>query len=92
MPKNFQDIADRLLRVRKILGLSQTEFARRAGIGVTTMNNWEGGDYRVSLNGALRLRETYGLPLDFIYCGNVDMLPNKIASDLRLIPRESHSK
>ena len=92
MPKPYQDIADRLVEVRKILGLSQAEFARRAKIGVTTMNNWEGGDYRVSLNGGLKLRKTYGLPLDFIYCGSVDMLPNKIAAALGSSPRDNHSR
>lgn len=92
MTATYSDIADRLVEVRKILGLSQAEFARNAKIGVTTMNNWEGGDYRVSLNGALKLRETYGLPLDFIYCGSVAMLPNRIASALRSRPRDSHSK
>lgn len=92
MTKPYEDIALRLIAAREALGLSQAEFARRARIGVTTMNNWESGDYRVSLNGALRLRETYGLSLDFIYCGNIDMLPNKIASALRSSPRERASR
>ena len=92
MTKPYQDIAIRLLEVREALGLSQADFARGAKIGIPTMANWESGVYRVSLNGALKLRETYGLPLDFIFCGNVDMLPSKIASALRSSPRESHSK
>lgn len=92
MARPYDDIAERLREAREALGLSQAEFARRARIGKNTMNNWESGDYRVSLNGALKLRETYGLPLDFIYCGNVDMLPNKIASAFRDKPRDSHSK
>ena len=80
--KPYQDIAERLISVRRALGLTQTEFARRAGINITTMNNWEGGGYRISLNGALRLRQAYGLPLDYIYCGDMSLLPNKIASAL----------
>ena len=92
MPKQYQDIADRLIEVREILGMNQVQFARKAKLGARRLNNWETGRYRISLNGALRLRETYGLPLDFIYCGSVDMLPNKIASALASSPRDNHSR
>ena len=92
MTKPYQDIATRLIEVRKILGLSQADFARGAKIGIPTMANWESGVYRVSLNGALKLRETYGLSLDFMFCGNVEMLPSKIASALRSRPRDINSK
>lgn len=54
--------------------LAQGAFAEGAGLVRTTYVSWETGGSRVSLNGALALRETYGLPLDFLYCGNSDML------------------
>ena len=92
MLRPYQDIADRLVEVRTILGLTQAQFARTAGLGVRRLNNWETGRYRISLNGALKLREIYGLPLDFIYCGSVEALPNNIASALGSSPRDNHSR
>ncbi len=92
MTRPYQDIADRLVEARTILGMSQVQFARKANLSARRLNNWETGRYRISLNGALRLREIYGLPLDFIYCGNVDMLPNKIAEALASSPRDTHSR
>lgn len=73
--KPFGDIAERLRWHRDLLGLTQKEYAERIGQKRPALNNWESGDYRLSLDGALALRETYGLSLDFMYSGNADTLP-----------------
>lgn len=65
----YQDIAERIVWHRRLEGLDQKEYARRAGVSRSALNNWEGGNYRVSIDGALALRRTYGLSLDFIYEG-----------------------
>ena len=91
----FSDIAERLLLVRTALGgkdQSQKEYAETAGIPAKTYNNWETGNFRISLDGALKLREAYGVPLDFVYCGGmVDKLPEKVRNALRSRPRDNHS-
>lgn len=91
----FSDIAERLILVRTALaekGQSQKEFAEAAGIPAKNYNNWESSNFRISLDGALKLREAYGVPLDFIYCGGmVDRLPEKVRSALRSMPRDNHS-
>jgi len=95
MNKPYSDIAARLVLIRKAVsaaGQSQTAYAAAAGIPINTYNNWESGDHRISLNGALKLRTAYGVPLDFIYCGGqVDALPEKIRKAVIESPRESHS-
>lgn len=83
--------ANRLRAVRAFVGISQGEFAERAGIGKTTYNNYETAAQRPSLNAAIRLRETYGISLDFIYCGSLDTLPHKMAVALSSKPAVSAS-
>jgi len=71
----FGDIADRLIWHRTFEGLDQKAYAERAGLKRAQLSNWETGSYRLSLDGALALRATYGLSLDFIYAGNAETLP-----------------
>ncbi|MCG7574876.1 helix-turn-helix domain-containing protein [Phaeobacter sp. CNT1-3] len=73
--KPFSDIAARLKWHRALEGLNQADYASKAGLKRAQLNNWESGDYRLSLDGALALRDTYGLSLDFLYVGIADALP-----------------
>jgi len=87
----YADIANRLIAVREVYELNAREFAERAGIDPTRYYKFETGDNRISVDGALMLRETYNLPLDFIYCGSIDALPHKLAVAVSSSPRDSHS-
>jgi DNA-binding XRE family transcriptional regulator len=73
--KPFGDIAARVRWHRDLLGMTQKEYAEKIGQKRATLNNWESGDYRLSLDGALALRKAYGLSLDFMYEGIADALP-----------------
>ena len=79
MKKNdrpFTDIAERIVWHREIVeSLNQKEYAYRAGVTRSSLNNWESGDYRLSIDGALALRKTFGLSLDFLYAGEDETLP-----------------
>jgi transcriptional regulator with XRE-family HTH domain len=78
-----QQIGLRLRITREAFGLPQGEFAKRAGIEPNTYNNWETGDRVPDLTYALRLCETYGLTLDWIYRGEIKGLPFQLGDDLR---------
>lgn len=71
----FGDIAERLRWHRTLEGLEQRDYAARAGLKRSQLSNWESGDYRLSLDGARSLRQTYGLSLDFLFEGIDDALP-----------------
>ena len=71
----YADIAERLRWHRELEKLDQRDYAARAGLTRSTVNNWESGAYRLSIDGALALRRTYGLSLDFMYEGIDDALP-----------------
>ena len=53
--KPFADIAERLRWHRALMGMTQDEYAARIGQKRAALNNWEGGAYRLSLDGALAL-------------------------------------
>lgn len=90
--KPFADIAARIQWHRSVEGLSQEDYAARAGIKRSQLSNWESGAQRVSVDGALALRRTYGLSLDFIYEGIDDALPMTLRAALRDKPAVSASK
>ncbi|WP_068001494.1 helix-turn-helix transcriptional regulator [Pseudovibrio axinellae] len=87
----FAEIAIRLRAVETYVGMSQKEFSESAGVQQKSMSQWQSGDFRISIQGALKLRERYGISLDFIYCGNIDALPTKMANELSSILRDSIS-
>lgn len=72
----YADIAERLRWHRdEITGLTQKDYAEKIGTKRPAYSQWEAGLQRLSLNGALSLRRTYGLSLDFLYEGIDDALP-----------------
>jgi len=73
--KPYADIAERLRWHRELIGLSQADYAERINTKRSAYSLWEAGSHRLSLNGALALRQTFGLSLDFMYEGIDDALP-----------------
>jgi DNA-binding XRE family transcriptional regulator len=71
----YADIAERLLWHRTMLGLTQDQYATKIGTKRAAYSLWEAGSHRLSLNGALALRKTFGLSLDFMFEGIDDALP-----------------
>lgn len=88
----YADIAARIVWHRQLEGLTQKQYAERAGLKRNQLSNWETGEQRVSIDGAVALRRTYGLSLDFIYEGIEDALPMTLRAALRDNPLVSHSK
>lgn len=88
----FSDIAARIRWHRRLEGANQTDYAKRAGVKRSQLSNWETGQQRVSIDGAIALRRTYGLSLDFIYEGIDDALPMTLRKALRESPDVIASK
>lgn len=85
-PKPFADIAERLAWHRDLLGLTQAQYAKKIGTKRSAYSLWEAGSHRLSLNGALALRERFGLSLDFMYEGIDDALPMTLRNAWRERP------
>lgn len=81
--ESMEAIAARLEAVRAVLQIkTRREFAERAGISQQLYSDWINLRKAVSRPSASKLVETYDLSLDFIYRGNKDALPHRIAKDL----------
>lgn len=91
-PKPYADIAERLIWLRSLEGMTQKEYAAAIGVKRPALNNWESGAYRLSLDGALAIQARFGVSLDFMYCGNDAALDMTIRKAWRSRPRESTSR
>jgi transcriptional regulator with XRE-family HTH domain len=82
--RTLDAIASRLRVTREALGIKkQKEFAERAGISPNTYNQWEKGRVYPDLQYMIRLRDEYGISLDWIYLGDPSGLPYQIARLLK---------
>ena len=77
-----ESVAARLQRVREVMDLSKRDFAERAGMSEQSYGPFENAKRPLSLEAAKKLRKAYGLSLEFLYFGNTDALPHKIAKAL----------
>lgn len=90
--KPYGEIAARIRWHRKLENLSQADYAKSINAKRSQVSNWETGEQRISIDGAIELRKTYGLSLDFIYEGIEDALPMTLRAALRDNPLVNASK
>lgn len=79
MPTSLKSISGRLIATRLAKGLKQSEFADRAGVARNTYNQYEKGISRPQIDEAIKLCETHGLTLEWIYRGISSGLPSDLA-------------
>jgi transcriptional regulator with XRE-family HTH domain len=84
-------VARRLVLTRAALGgLTQTEFARRAGLKGNAYNQYETATNRPSIEAADALCRTYNLTMDWIYRGDKSGLADRLSTALHaLIDQQS---
>jgi transcriptional regulator with XRE-family HTH domain len=80
--KSADPVARRLGLTREILGLTEKEFAERAGVVLTRYHLWETGRIPISLSSAMALCAAHGLTLDWLYRGKVQGLPSWLAVEV----------
>ena len=78
--RSKEAVGRRLELTRRIYGLQQGEFARRAGLNQSTYNQYEKGVNMPNLSAAFALVDTYRLTLDWIYDGAIGELRYEDAS------------
>lgn len=84
-------IGKRLQLSREALGVSQSEFADRCEIARNTYNQYEKGVNKPPVDAALKMRELYGLTLDWIYAGDPSTLRHEIADKIRELRKPTAS-
>ena len=97
---SVEAISERLRLIRIAYGfaqgrereMSQVEFAALAGISKQAWNNSETGDSRIGIDAAMSLSRRTGVPLDYIYFGNLAGLPHAIAVEIDKLQRARAKK
>jgi len=79
-------VAMRIRALRAALNLKPSEAAKMLGVSQSTWANWEGTPknppIRVGLEMALRIRRTFSVTLDYLYCGDMGGLSVRMAERL----------
>lgn len=83
-------IGRRLYLTRKVLDLTQTQLAERAGISRSRYVQCEAGEVRPSIDAAIALVHTFRLTLDWIYLGDPSGLQYHLAAAIKALD-EAHT-
>lgn len=85
----WREIGLRLATIRLALDYQdQSAFAKKANLAQNRYNQYETGYRRITLDAALRLKNTYEISLDYIFLGDRRGLPQGLLSAL-LADRET---
>ena len=78
-------VGARLALTRRALDLTRFQMARLLGTDTSTWGTYEAGLQRIPADRALKL-SAYGIPLDWVYNGNVANLHPHIRAKIREFP------
>jgi len=83
--RSIPDIADRLIATQKALGITPAELSRQADIPANQWTQFTDPKYkrRITLAAAYKLKDTFGITLEWIFDGDRTRLPHEIAVKLR---------
>jgi transcriptional regulator with XRE-family HTH domain len=77
-----EEIARRLVAVRKHVGLNQSEMADRLNIAKNTLNGFEKAKRSLTLETAKRIRQRFGISVDWLLFGDIGQPSQGIAIEL----------
>ena len=83
MAKRYAHIGKRLEQLREVLGISQAELCRQIRCQPNRWNQYKSGERRITLPIAIRLADSYGASLDWIYRGEIRSLTQDLFAKLQ---------
>lgn len=83
---NSIEIGARLKALRLALGMSQVEFYTLAGIAQNAYSQYESGERLLTLPQAIKIREKFGVTLDWLFQGDVSGMPHALAAKILAAP------
>jgi hypothetical protein len=86
MSRSISDVAKRLVATQRALGIQPAELCRRAKISQNQWSQFTDPKYkrRITILQAYKLKDAFGLTLEWIYDGDPSRLPLEVAQKLRL--------
>lgn len=79
-----KEMGQRLQLVRDALGVTQEDFAKEAGVGLSAISAWEGGRNKIDVVKLRKLADTYGFSTDYIIRNAIDTLTFGLAKKVQL--------
>lgn len=85
--RTLPNVAKRLVATQKALGITPAELSRRAGIPPNQWTQFTDPKYkrRITMDAAYKLKDTFGITLEWIYDGDLSKLPHDIALELKAV-------
>ena len=85
MARSIPSVAERLIATQKALGISPAELSRQTGIPANQWTQFTDPKYkrRITLAAAYKLKDTFGITLEWIFDGDRSRLPYEVASKLK---------
>lgn len=85
MGRTPKDVANRLLAFQAAMGLRPVDICDATGIGRTAWSQYTDPDdkRRITVNAVYKLKDAYGLTLEYVYDGDQSRLPQDIVLALR---------
>lgn len=92
MPYGIMTLREKFDILLKRKGISQTQLAKRAGFGQTTVNRWINGLVSMSMDQAFALARELEVPLDYLADPSQEGEPGPLASERERQVREIAEK
>lgn len=83
------DVARRLIAIREHFGLNQIAFAKSLHLAKNTLNGYEKGSRQLTLETAKRIRDRYGISLDWLLFGDIGQPSHELVVKFGPAPRLS---
>ncbi len=85
MGRSLKDVSERLVMTQKALGISPAELCRLAKISPNAWTQYTDHEYkrRITLAAAYKLKDQFGLTLEWIFDGDTNRLPHDFLVALR---------
>lgn len=85
MTRSISSVAERLIATQRALGMNATALCKETGISQTQWTQFTDPDYkrRITVTAAYKLKDAFGITLEWIYDGDRTKLPHDVALKLR---------
>jgi transcriptional regulator with XRE-family HTH domain len=79
-----KEMGRRLQLVRDALEVTQEDFAKAAGVGLSAISAWEGGRNKIDVVKLGKISKTYGFATDYIIKDEIEKLTFELAKKVQL--------
>jgi transcriptional regulator with XRE-family HTH domain len=76
-------VAFRLAQFTAATGLTPAEICRRSGLKENAYSQYVNGQRRITVDAALKLREAFGVTLEYLYTGDMQGLPYSMGTAIK---------